>query len=178
MLNPSAKLITREKSMKSIHSTRGILKTVILAASCTALFAAAPEKSAGAKAMPVAGKSRAKVDTLVVTARVSEIPGKFAPNDLYNYVYIMKYKIIKVEKGAYAGKDILVGHYNPLIPRTQVNDAMDKYVDGDVAKFEVGNKHRLTLIQPVDLVWTDAVEDQYFDSDLQKFYCLKSDVVK
>lgn len=162
--------------MKSIRSTRGILKTLMLAGLSAALFAAAPDEGAAAKAKPAAAK--AGVDTLVLTARVSEIPGRFAPNDLYNYVYIMKYKIIKVEKGAYAGKEILVGHYNPLIPRDQVNDAMDKYVGGDVKKFEVGNKHRLTLIQPVDLVWTDAVEDQFFDSDLQKFYCLKSDVVK
>jgi len=164
--------------MKSIHSTRGILKMVILAALCTALFAAASEKGGATKAKPSADKPKAKVDTLVITARVSEIPGKFAPNDLYNYVYIMKYKIIKVEKGVYAGKDILVGHYNPLIPRDQVNDAMDKFVGGDVKKFEVGAKHRLTLIQPIDLVWTDAVDDQYFDSDLQKFYCLKSDALK
>ena len=40
-------------------------------------------------------------DTLVVIATVDEIPGDFPPNDLYNYVYIMKYKILKVEKGTY-----------------------------------------------------------------------------
>ena len=51
----------------------------------------------------------AKTDTLVVTARIVEIPGKFAPNDLYNYVYIMKYRILKVEKGTYTEKEMLVG---------------------------------------------------------------------
>ena len=55
---------------------------------------------------------------------------------------------------------------------------MDKSVDGDVVKFEAGAKHRLTLISPIELVWADAVEDQYFDSGLRKFYCLKSDVLK
>src|SRR5660397_222779 len=34
-------------------------------------------------------------DSLVITARLIEIPGKFAPNDLYNYVYIMKYRVVK-----------------------------------------------------------------------------------
>ncbi|MBD3242540.1 MAG: hypothetical protein GF331_18265, partial [Chitinivibrionales bacterium] len=37
-------------------------------------------------------KGDAAVDTLKVVARLIEIPGTFPPNDLYNYVYIMKYR--------------------------------------------------------------------------------------
>ena len=69
-------------------------------------------------------------DTLEITARLIEIPGKFPPNDLYNYVYIMKYRVIKVIKGKYSESEILVGHYNPRIPRKQINDKMDNLVDG------------------------------------------------
>ena len=55
---------------------------------------------------------------------------------------------------------------------------MDKHVDGDVQKFEVGAKHKLILITPIDKVWKDALEDEYFDSDLPKYYALKTDVAK
>jgi hypothetical protein len=119
-----------------------------------------------------------KSDTLFVIARIVEIAGKFAPNDLYNYVYIMKYRIIKVERGTYAGKEILVGHYNPLIHRKKIKDNMDAVVDGDVTTFEVGNKHKLVLITPLEKVWNGAVDDEYIDSDLEKYFALKTDIAK
>ena len=90
----------------------------------------------------------------------------------------MKYRVLAVEKGKYEGKDILVGHYNPLIPRKNVKDKMDKYVDGDVEKFEVGGKHRLVLVMPIDKVWNDAVEDEYFDVEDDKYYALRTDTIK
>jgi hypothetical protein len=117
-------------------------------------------------------------DTLVVVARITEIAGKFAPNDLYNYVYIMKYRILSVVRGSYKGQDILIGQYNPLIPRNQIKDRMKKFVSGNVEKFEVGAKQKLTLITPIDKVWKDAVDDEYPDSDLEKYFALKTDVVQ
>jgi hypothetical protein len=119
------------------------------------------------------------VDTLVVTALLAEIPGKFAPNDLYNYVYIMKYRVLKVEKGKYTEKEILVGHYNPLIPRVKIKDKMDPVVNGNADKFKVGVKHRLKLITPISAVWNDAVEEcDYIDSELDKYFALQTDVIK
>lgn len=117
-------------------------------------------------------------DTLIVLARLIEIPGKFAPNDLYNYVYIMKYRVMKVLRGAYPAQEILVGHYNPLIPRPQIKDKMAPLVSGNVSRFETGEKHRLILITPIERVWKDAVEDDYADSDLDKYYALKADVAQ
>jgi hypothetical protein len=123
-------------------------------------------------------KSEPLPDTLVMTARLIEIPGKFAPNDLYNYVYIMKYRVVKVIKGKYTGQEILVGHYNPLIPRKQIQDKMTRYVAGDVVKFQAGDIHTLVLIKPIERVWKDAVEDEYFDSDLEKYFALRADAAK
>ena len=123
-------------------------------------------------------KKADKNDTLVITARLIEIPGTFPPNDLYNYVYIMKYRVIKVEKGAYTKKEILVGQYNPLIPRDKIKDKMDKYVDGDVKKFEVGAKHRLVLITPIEKVWSEQIESDYFDSEDEQYFALKTDILK
>jgi hypothetical protein len=119
-----------------------------------------------------------KTDTLIVIARLIEIPGKFASNDLYNYVYIMKYLILKVERGACTSKELLVGQYNPLIPRNKIRDKMRAVARGNVDKFSVGAKHRLVLIAPISAVWNDAVEDEYFDSENIKYYALQSDVVK
>jgi hypothetical protein len=144
----------------------------------TALMAssamAAPTDST--KAKPAAAKPAN--DTLIVIARCTEIPGKFAANDLYNYVYIMKYRVIKVVKGTYTGEDILVGHYNPLIPRAQIKDKMAANVKGNVTKFEVNAKHKLWLIKPIENVWKDAVEDDYTDSDLDKYFAVRADVEK
>lgn len=117
-------------------------------------------------------------DTLVVIARLVEIKGKFVENDLYDYVYVMKYNVITVEKGNYTKKEILVGHYNPLIPRNKVKDKMDLYVDGTVERFTIGDKHRLTLIEPIEKIWDGAIEDEYFDTDLKKYFALRADIVK
>lgn len=119
-----------------------------------------------------------KQDTLFIDARLIEIAGKFAPNDLYNYVYIMKYRVLKVEKGTYTEKEILVGHYNPLIPRKDIKDKMDQFVDGNVDKFIKGSKHRLVLITPIEKVWQDAVEDDYMDSEEDKYFALKADKIE
>ena len=120
----------------------------------------------------------ASPDTLTVVARLVEIPGKFPPNDLYNYVYIMKYRILKVEKGNFKDSEILVGHYNPLIGRKQIKDKMDPLVDGDVTSFTKGEKHRLVLVAPIETVWNDAVEDEYIDSEAEKYYALRCDRIK
>jgi len=127
---------------------------------------------------PAAAAGKPSQDTLVIIARCIEIPGKFAPNDLYNYVYIMKYRVMKVVRGSYSGQEILVGHYNPLIPRQQIKDKMAPVARGNVEKFETGSKHQLTLITPVERVWNDAVEDDYVDSDLEKYYSLRADVAR
>ena len=146
-----------------------------------AAAASAPADDAGnveGTPAPAVATSPDAGDTLVVTCRLVEIPGKFIPNDVYDYVYIMKYRVLTVEKGTYAHKELLVGHYNPLIARKMVKDKMDPFVDGTVGEFMVGDKHRLTLITPVSAVWKDAVEDEYYDTELTKYYALKADLLK
>lgn len=118
-------------------------------------------------------------DTLIVVARLVEIPGQFPPNDLYNYLYLMKYRVLNVVRGSCKDKEILVAHYNPRIPRSQIKDRMSPFVAGNVMKFETGDKHRLELIAPLSKVIEERVEDvdDYADSDLERYYALKADVV-
>lgn len=117
-------------------------------------------------------------DTVTVIARLVEIPGTMPPNDLYNYVYIMKYRVLSVIKGKYTEKEIYVGHYNPLSPRKSIKGQMDPMVNGNIEKFTVGAKHRLTLISPIEKVWKDAVEDEYIETELNKFFAIVADELK
>jgi hypothetical protein len=137
-----------------------------------------PVKPANASAVKKASSPELTKDTLIMVARLVEIPGKFPPNDLYNYVFIMKYRVIKVLKGPYALQDILVGHYNPLIPRNRIKGPMAPFVKGDISGFEENAVHTLVLIKPIEGVWKDAIEDGYPDSDLEKYYALKADMEK
>ena len=159
------------------------INSLILSAVATVVVVLASGAAAGdtvgaEDAVPVAVATEAGDDTLVVTCRLVEIPGKFVSNDVYDYVYIMKYRVLTVEKGAYSEKELLVGHYNPLIARKQVHDKMDPVVDGTVEQFTVGDKHRLTLITPIEKVWKKAIEDEYYDTELVKYYAVKADLLK
>lgn len=111
-----------------------------------------------------------------VVARLVEIPGKMPANDLYNYVYIFKYKVLQVVSGQVAEKEILVGQYNPRSPREQVKDKMDPWVGGTLQSFKAGEVHRLKLIKPLEQVWKDAIEDEYFDDTSTRYFALQTDV--
>ena len=137
-----------------------------------------PVKPAAAITVKASTSPVLSKDTLIIIARLVEIPGKFPPNDLYNYVFIMKYRVVKVLKGSYTPQDILVGHYNPLIPRNRIKGPMAPFVKGDITGFEENTIHTLVLIKPIEVVWKDAVEDDYPDSDLEKYFALKADVAK
>lgn len=108
-------------------------------------------------------------DPLIVEARLTEIPGKMPGNDLYNYVYIFKYKVLKVVQGDFKGKEILVGVYNPKIPRGSVRDKMAESAKGNVREFKANDKHRLILV-PMESVWKGALEDEYFDDEATRYF--------
>lgn len=151
--------------------------TIVLVAAMCLLYAA-EVKQTGTAAQSEMNKTPVESDdTLVVTARLVEIPGRFPPNDAYNYVYVMKYRIISVESGEYSEKDLYVGHYNPLIPRKRIKDDLDPFIDGTVESFTVGAKHRLTLVEPIDKFY-DQKEDEYYDTELPKFFAVTADIIK
>lgn len=114
---------------------------------------------------------------LSVEGKLSEIPGKMPPNDLYNYVYILKYKVTKVLDGSFNGKEILVGVYNPLTPRGQVAGKMAEKSKGDVRAFKAGDKHRLVLV-PLEGNYDGAVEDEYFDDESPRYLAVEARTAK
>jgi hypothetical protein len=80
-----------------------------------------------------------------VTAKLTDIGGEFPPNKLYDYMFVMKYHVLKVHRGIVQGEDILVGHYNPLKPRASAGDKYSGKVGGNVNRFQVGDVHRMAL---------------------------------
>ena len=111
-------------------------------------------------------------ENLTVEGKLSEIPGKMPPNDLYNYVYVLKYKVTKVVEGKFDGKEILVGVYNPLIARGQVKDKMADKSKGNVGEFKAKAKHKLKLV-PLEGNWDGAVEDEYFDDESPRYLAIE-----
>ena len=133
---------------------------------------------AGAPAVAATAPAKPPVEgELVMTAQLMEIPGSFPANDLYNYAYIMKYKVLQVTKGAYTDPDILIGHYNPRFAREDIKDEQAAKVGGNVKSFQVGDVHYLVL-SALDGVWTGSVEDDYFKDKRPRYWALWADKAK
>ena len=145
-------------------------------------FSACKEKSdTGAPAGTAAGlKTPAKPPVegkLVILAELVDIPGQFPANELYNYAYVMKYKVLQVLQGSYADPEILVGQYNPRIARNDIKDEQDSKVGGNLTSFQKGDVHYLVL-NPLDGEWTGAVEDEYFNDKRPRWWALWTDKAK
>lgn len=111
-------------------------------------------------------------ENLKIEGKLVEVPGKMPPNDLYSYVYVFKYKVLKTVSGKTDAKEILVGVYNPLVARGQVSDKMASKSKGDVREFKAGDKHVLTLV-PLEGNYDGAVEDEYFDDESPRFLAVE-----
>lgn len=129
------------------------------------------------EASPALPDSQPVPGDLVITAKLMEIPGTFPANDLYNYAYIMKYQIVKVIKGTYSDTDILVGHYNPRIARSEIKDDQDSQVGGNVKSFQVGDIHYLVL-SPMEGTWNGASEDDFFKDKRARYWASWADKLK
>jgi len=100
--------------------------------------------------------------TAEVSAKLLEIPSQFPPNDLYNYAYVLKYRVLAVHRGKIEGDVIFVAHYNPLKPRQSVQDEFSGKVGGHLERFRAGDTHRMALEAPLDQFWMGGVIDKYF----------------
>lgn len=113
--------------------------------------------------------------SLEVTARLSEIFGQFPPNKLYDYVYVMKYQVQEVHRGTLEAKEIFVGHYDPLKPRSKAADKFSGKIGGNVDRFQVGDVHRLALDGPLDAVYMGALIDKHLKEPGTRYYALWTD---
>jgi hypothetical protein len=116
-------------------------------------------------------------NTFEVTAKLVKIPGKMPPDELYDYAFVMKYKVVggKLDK-----KEIHVAHYKPRRPRKKITDKMKKFVKGSLKRFREGDMHKMTLAPKIKKVWRGAVVDEFFAADRKskRYFCLKVDLAK
>lgn len=110
--------------------------------------------------------------TAEVTAQLLEIPGEFPPNDLYNYAYVLKYRVLKVHRGNVPQGDILVAQYNPLKSRERVEDDLSGRIGGHVRAFHAGDIHRMALDAPVDQFWMGGIIDKYFNEKSVRYWAV------
>ena len=104
-----------------------------------------------------------KLGSIEITARLTEIRGKFLPNDgLYNYVFVLKYEVLQTHRGEVDGSEILIGHYNPLKSRAKVADEFYPGVGGTLKKFRVDDTHRMALDAPLDDHYMGGIINRYF----------------
>jgi hypothetical protein len=107
-----------------------------------------------------------------LTGELVEIPAPFPPNDLYNYAYVMKYRVLKVHRGSVAEPEILVAHYNPLKPRPSAADDQSGKIGGRLDAFRAGEVHRMALTSPADQHWMGGVVDKYFETKGVRYWAL------
>lgn len=110
-----------------------------------------------------------------VTARLTAIGGEFPPNKLYDYMYVMKYHILKVHRGKVAGEDIFVGHYNPLKTRAAAGDKNSGKVGGNVDRFQVGDVHRMALEAPLDELFMGGIIDKHINEQGTRYRAIWTD---
>jgi len=110
--------------------------------------------------------------TVEVTAELIEIPGTPPDDALYNYTYVMKYRVLSVHRGTVATPEIFVGHYNPNKPRATVADDQSGEIGGRVEHFRVGDIHHMALAEPLDQNWMGGTLDKYFGQPGPRYWAL------
>jgi hypothetical protein len=107
-----------------------------------------------------------------ITAQLVEIPGPFPANDLYDYAYVLKYRVLKVHRGNIPAGDVLVAHYNPLKPRDRVQDDRSGKVGGHLSAYRAGDVHRMALESPLDQFWMGGIVDKYFETGGTRYWAV------
>jgi hypothetical protein len=128
--------------------------------------------SCASKPLVTVDREVTTLGTAEVSAKLVEIPGQLPPNDLYNYAYVFKYKVLKVHRGKVEGDEIYVAQYNPLKPRQHVQDEFSGKVGGHLERFRAGDTHRMALEAPLDQFWMGGVIDKYFSQKGVRYWAV------
>lgn len=112
----------------------------------------------------------ASMGNFEVTAELVEIPEPFPDIPLYDYAYVLKYRVIEVHRGGIGSPEIYVGHYNPLKPRDSVADVRSGGIGGKLKRFEAGDVHRMALEVPIDDYFMGGIINKYFERETGPIY--------
>ncbi len=156
MTSRNTRMLTAPKTVAVIVLVAAL---VLPTASCSKGQATA--SSQPSKAADGAGEEVTTLGSAEVTAKLVEILGTFPPNDLYDYVYVLKYDVQETHRGEVKGKTIFVGHYNPLKARDKAADARVEGIGGDLKRFKAGDVHRMALAEGLDEHYMGPIINKY-----------------
>jgi hypothetical protein len=109
--------------------------------------------------------------TVEVTAKLVEVPeGAIFKRDLYDYATILKYQVVKVQRGQVTTNMLFVGHYNPWKPRAEAADKRVKGIGGRLKHFRAGDTHRMALEVPIDDHFMGGIVNKYFGKETGPLY--------
>lgn len=139
------------------------------------IWALATQVETGADAMVQ------KLGRLEVTARLVERPDQFPKLGAYRYTYVLKYKVVSVQRqdpeGKHplkAGDEIFVGHYKPWLPRSEIKDSDwgESPLGGKLDQFMVGEVHRMALDYELQDLAPSGALDYCFPPATNRFFSL------
>lgn len=108
--------------------------------------------------------------SIEVTAQLVEIRGEFVNRPMYDYAFVMKYRVLEAHRGKVDGDTILVGHYNPLKPRSSVADARVEEIGGNLKRFRAGEVHRMALEGSIDDHYMGGIINRYYGEETGPIY--------
>jgi hypothetical protein len=123
--------------------------------------------SCGKQADPGIDDKITKLGSIEITAKLAEVipfndECTFPANDLYDYVYVFKYKVLEKHRGGGKVPDtVYVGHYNPLKPRAKATDARVDCIGGNLKQFQAGDVHRMALEPSLDDHYMGPIINKY-----------------
>ncbi len=136
-----------------------------------AAFVASCSKSPDTMRMAGPDRHLATNGTVEVTARLEAIPdGAIFKRDLYDYATILKYRVMKVQRGRVDGDTIYVGHYNPWKPRREAADKRAPKVGGNLPQFRAGQTHHMALEAPIEDFFMGGIVNKYFGLTTNTIY--------
>lgn len=89
------------------------------------------------------------------------MPDKFPDIPLYDYAFVLKYRVLAVHRGDLGAEVIYAAHYNPLKPRSAAADARVREIGGNVKRIRAGDVHRMALEAPIDDYYMGGIINKY-----------------
>jgi len=121
---------------------------------------------------PATGKDTqvTTLGSIEVSAKLMEIKGEMSDDPMYDYAFVLKYKVLKVHRGKIDTDTIYVGQYNPLKPRAGVADERVPDIGGNLKKFRAGDVHRMAMEVPIDDYYMGGIVNRYFEKKTGPIY--------
>ena len=109
--------------------------------------------------------------TVEVTAKLMEIKdGAIFKRELYDYATVLKYQVLKVQRGRVSTNIIYVGQYNPFKPRAEAADARVPLVGGNLREFRAGQVHHMAMDAPIEDRFMGGIVNKYFGQTTDPIY--------